>query len=145
MTRQYTDSEKKMLEEYAQRRDRFAPMHLYRDLAGADNPDDGPESKLQGKIVKWAKEHGRPIQSNRQTRGARTLLTPGWPDITLILPGRVLFIELKAGKGRLSEEQKQIRLQFMALGHEIHEVRSYRRFLELVSGVKNDSGKTNQA
>jgi len=123
--------------EYKAKQAILAPLPRYHDLAGADPPDEGPESKLQGKIVAWAKEWGRPIQSNRQARGARTLLTPGWPDITLILPGgRVLFIELKAGKGRLSEEQKQMKLQFMALGHEIYEVRSYRRFLEIVKGAK---------
>ena len=124
-------------DEYMKKRERFTfrPSEDFGDFAGADDPDEGPESKLQGKIVKWAKEWGRPIQSNRQTRGARTLLTPGWPDVVLILPGgRVLFIELKAGKGRLSEEQKQMRLMFMALGHVIHEIRSYRAFISLVSG-----------
>ena len=120
--------------EYMAKRERIMPRLQYHDLAGADEPDEGPESKLQGKIVKWAKEWGRPIQSNRQTKGARSLLTPGWPDITMILPvNRVLFIELKGKGGRLSEEQKQMKLQFMALGHEIHEVRSYKRFLEIVN------------
>ena len=125
----------KEFEEYQAKRDRLAPLPRYSDLAGADEADEGPESKLQGKIVKWAKEWGRPIQSNRQTRGARTLLTPGWPDITLILPGgRTLFIELKTKKGRMTDEQKQMRLMFMALGHEIHEIRSYRAFISLVLG-----------
>jgi hypothetical protein len=53
--------------------------------------------------------------------------------VCLILKGRVLWIELKGGKGRLSQEQKHMRLTFLALGHEIHEVRSYRAFLDLVT------------
>ena len=35
--------------------------------------------------------------------------TPGWPDLTVITKaGRVLFIEMKAQKGRLSEKQRII-------------------------------------
>lgn len=93
---------------------------------------DEPESVLQGKITAWAKDHGYPIQSNRQTRNARGLLTPGWPDVCLILRGRVVWIELKAGKGRMTEEQVKMRIRFLHLGHEIHEVRTWKRFLEIV-------------
>jgi len=32
----------------------------------------------------------------------------------------------------MSAEQKQLRLQFLALGHEVYEVRSFKRFLEIV-------------
>ena len=132
--RGYSDADRKWLEEEVRKRAaRLAPLPRYQDLAGADEPDEGPESRLQGKIQAWAKEWGRPIQSNRKTKGARTLLTPGWPDITLVTTGgKVIFIELKSNRGRLTEDQKQMKLQFMAMGHQIHEVRSYRRFLEIV-------------
>ena len=137
----YSDADRKWLEEVVTKRDRLAVLGRYHDLAGADEPDEGPESKLQGKIVAWAKDWGRPIQSNRQTKGARTLLTAGWPDITLILSGRrVLFIELKAKRGRMTDEQKQMRLQFMALGHEIYEIRSFKAFISLVGASKQELG-----
>lgn len=42
--------------------------------------DEGPESKLAGKVMKWAKDNGFPHHCNRQTIRARGLLTPGWPD-----------------------------------------------------------------
>jgi len=131
----YTDKDRAWLADVVkQKADRLSPLPGYHDLAGADMPDEGPESRLQSKIQAWAKEWGRPIQSNRQSSRAKTLLTPGWPDIVLILPqGRVLFIELKGKRGRLTEEQKQMKLMFMAIGHQIHECRSYRRFLELVN------------
>ena len=87
---------------------------------------------LQGKIVRWAKEHGYPIQSNRQTKQAKGLLTPGWPDICLILKGRVVFLELKAGKGRMTEDQLNMRIRFLHLGHEIYECRTWKRFEEIV-------------
>ena len=48
--------------------------------------------------------------------------------------GRVLLIENKSEDGTLSDEQKQIHMQAMYLGHKIHEVRSYRQFLKIVEG-----------
>lgn len=99
-------------------------------------PDPGPESILQGKIEAWAKTWGKPILSFRQSKAAKRLLPAGWPDVTLILPGRVLFMELKSGKGRLSQEQKHTQLQFMVLGHQIHEVRSFVGFIRLVNPEK---------
>ena len=96
--------------------------------------DEGPESKLQSKIVQWAKDWGHPILSFRQSKQVKGIIPPGWPDICLILHARrVVFIELKSQKGRLSPEQKMMRLQFMSHGHEIYEVRSYKAFLKVVN------------
>lgn len=98
------------------------------------NADTGPENTLQSKIVKWADQWGHPILSFPQTPKIKRFLPAGWPDIVLILHKRVLFIELKSKRGRLSNDQKMMKLQFMALGHEIHEIRSYKAFLELTEG-----------
>ena len=100
-----------------------------------DSPDPGPESMLQRKIVKWAHDNGYPILSFPRTPKIKSVLPAGWPDVCLILKNKVLFCELKAGKGRLSKDQEHLRLQFMALGHEIFEVRSFKRFLEIVREV----------
>ena len=96
-------------------------------------PDPGPESDLAGKIQKWAKDHGYPCQCFRQSTKARGFLVPGWPDVTLILKERVVFIELKAMHGRLSNEQQKLKLQFLFLRAEWFEVRSFKRFLEIVN------------
>jgi len=99
------------------------------------NADPGPEARLSGKIQKYCKDKGYPCQINRQSRKASGMLTPGWPDCTILAPGgRVLLVELKAAKGRMSDEQKRLKLQAMALGHEVHEVRSFRKFLEIILG-----------
>lgn len=96
-------------------------------------PDAGPESRLQGKIVKWAKDHGFPCLSFRQSRKAKGFLTPGWPDITMAIHNnRVLFLELKAKKGVLRKEQTATGLQLTQLGHEWHQVKSFKRFLQIV-------------
>ena len=103
-----------------------------------DTPDEGKESELQGKIVKYCKDHGFPCLSFRQSRKAQGFLTPGWPDLTILLPAsRAIFIELKAKKGILKADQKNMALMMMALGHEWYEIRSYKRFLEVINHVRS--------
>lgn len=95
--------------------------------------DLGPESILQAKIVKWAKGKGYPCLSLKQSKKARGYIIPGWPDITLALPGgRTVWIELKAKKGVLKEDQKLIALMLLKLGHEWYVLRSFRKFLEII-------------
>lgn len=95
--------------------------------------DPGPESKLQAKCEKWLKDHGFPFLSFRQSGKVKTVLPAGWPDLICVLRGKVRFIELKAAKGRLSDEQKATRIAFLHLGHYIHECRSFKKFLEIVN------------
>ena len=78
--------------------------------------DEGPESRLQSRIVAYCKEWGWPCVSFRQSTHAKGFLTPGTPDLIIAAPGGVsLWIELKGKKGRLSEDQKQFALALMAL------------------------------
>ena len=102
------------------------------DLPDLQVADEGRERELAGKIQRWADAHGYPCQCFRQTAKARGFLVPGWPDVTLIVQGRVIFMELKAKNGRLSNEQKQVKLKFLHLHAEWYEVRSFKRFLEIV-------------
>jgi len=96
-------------------------------------PDEGPESTLQKKIVKWAEEKGYPCLSLKQSKNASGYIKAGWPDITLALPGkRAVWIELKAKAGILKEEQKRLSIMFMALGHEWYCIKSFKRFLEII-------------
>jgi hypothetical protein len=107
-----------------------------------EKPDAGPESILSGKIKRWAKDHGFVAQVSRQSKNARGLLVRGLPDVILALPGGVtLWIELKSQKGRLKKEQKQIALQLMACGHRWYQVRSYKRFLEIVNKAWKEEEK----
>ena len=98
-----------------------------------EKADQGPESKLQGKITKWAKDQGFPCLTFRKSRKAQGFLLPGWPDITLIMLKRIIFIELKSAQGYLRKEQKNIALQIVSLGHEWYQVKSYKRFLEIIN------------
>ena len=99
-------------------------------------PDEGPESSLSKKIRAYGKDHGYPTQVNRQSKKAKGFAEPGWPDVVMALPGgRTVYLELKCDKGRLSGDQIRHKLMFMQLGHEWHEVRSYRQFLDIVEGI----------
>ena len=100
---------------------------------GPYEPDEGPESNLSKKIRAYGKGHGYPIQVNRQSKKAKGFAEPGWPDVVMALPGgRTVYLELKCDRGKLTEDQVRYRLMFMQLGHEWHEVRSYRQFLDIV-------------
>jgi len=115
------------VDEYMQNRQQGA-----KSRAGDTKPDPGRESSLQKKIVAWAKKEGFPCLSFPQTSKVKRFLPAGYPDITLLLKGRVLFIELKAGKGILRAEQKDFEIKCMYLGHEFYTVRSFKQFLEVI-------------
>jgi len=101
-----------------------------------DVPDEGLESVLSNKIRQYCEKMGYPCLIFRQSKQVKGLVPAGWPDCSIALPGgRTVWIELKNKAGRLSDEQKMYKLMFMALGHEWYEVRSYKRFLEIVEGM----------
>ena len=106
-------------------------MEGYKNKMNLENTG-GLEKDLQRKVVKWARERGFPLWHDR-SRGKNQA---GWPDVILIMPGEVFFIELKSVSGKLRKEQKELKLQFKFLGHEIHVVRSFRQFLNLVDQKK---------
>jgi VRR-NUC domain. len=112
----------------------WTEAELQQHMKAQQKPDtDEPESSLSKRIRLWAKVSGHPCQVLRQSKRAKGLLEPGWPDVTLVMKKRILFLELKTNKGRLSEAQKQIKLQMMALGAEYYVVRSFIQFLEIVT------------
>ena len=104
------------------------------DLAsGVMQADPGPESNLQGKIVKYCKDHGYPCLSFRQSRKAEGFLVPGWPDLTICLQGgHVIFLELKSKHGQLKKNQKELAQMMLFLGHHWYKITSYRQFLGIV-------------
>lgn len=98
--------------------------------------DPGPESELAKKIRAHSKQMGWPEPLIfPQTPAVRNFLPPGWPDCVIPIPYHILFVELKAGKAKRSEKQKITRLMFMALGHTIHKVNSFKGYLGLVDKI----------
>lgn len=54
-----------------------------------------------------------------------------------------MFFELKAKKGRMTDEQKKMKIWMENHRQEVYEVRSFKRFLEIVEG-KDAEAKANQ-
>ncbi len=99
-----------------------------------DSPaDPGLENDLQRKCLRYCEEKGWPAWHD----WSRKKNQPGWPDLIIFQPeGRISLIELKSSSGKLQKEQKELRLILNWLKHTVHVVRSYKRFLEIVGGVK---------
>lgn len=45
-----------------------------------------------------------------QANGAKGTLGEGWPDLVLVKDDRILFVELKAETGKLTDKQKHVLL-----------------------------------
>ena len=97
-------------------------------------PDKGPEANLQKKIKDYCEEHGYLCLNYWKSKKVWKLpgYIPGWPDQTIFTYKRVVLLELKAAKGVLRPKQKEIHQILRALGHEVHQVKSYKRFLEIM-------------
>ena len=93
----------------------------------AVKPPAMSEAELQRVVVELAEIRGWTVNHVRRTIGGRhgkgwvtgTTLK-GWPDLVLIRPPRIVFVELKSDKGRLEPEQDHV-LGLLRLCHlEVH-------------------------
>ncbi len=111
-----------------------ADRQAHADPVTADQADPGPESDLQERIERWCEERGFVYFHDKSRRVNRR----GFLDLVIALPfGRTLWIEAKAKGGRLTKEQELEVLKLLALGHKVHVVRSFVRFLEIAKVGEN--------
>lgn len=83
-----------------------------------------PESEFQATVVElarlrgWRLHHTRPA---RTQKGWRTPIQgdPGFPDLTMVRGDRVLFVELKSERGRVSPHQEAWLEALRAAGAEV--------------------------
>lgn len=104
-----------------------------------------PEHEIQKAIVSLLKiEHvfhfAVPNGEKRDVRvGARLKeegVLPGVADLELVLPGRVIFVEIKTSTGRLSPAQKAFREAVQGLGHSYVVWRSLDDCIDFLMHVK---------
>ncbi len=94
-----------------------------------EQPDAGPESRLQAKCERWLREKGFPYVHDRSRKKNKS----GIPDLICFLPeGRCVIVELKAKGGRLSKEQVHMLRMLKFLKHEVYEVRSFKAFIQIM-------------
>lgn len=82
-----------------------------RDTIPAPPPEDCPETEFKNWIMRVARERGWKVNHVWKTRNERgvwiTTCAPGWPDLTLVRDGRIVFIECKAKRGRVEPDQDE--------------------------------------
>ncbi|WP_160119899.1 VRR-NUC domain-containing protein [Rhodovarius lipocyclicus] len=112
------------------------------EMLGARPKRRAPEMDIQKGIVAFLRRalpHAvvAAIQNERgadgRTEGARLRygalrkasgVVAGFPDLMVLLPQRVVFLEVKAPRGVVSESQELLHPRIRALGHPVHIVRS---------------------
>jgi hypothetical protein len=86
----------------------------------------------------WIYTHIASGEKRDQVTAARLKrmgVNPGFPDLVFFGPhGEVCFIELKAGRGRLSEAQAAVRQHLEAAGHGYLVSSDYREVVEMLIG-----------
>jgi len=73
------------------------------------------------------------IGYGRMQRAVRSGLLSGVADLTVVLPNRIVFLEVKTNTGKQSENQKIFERKVKALGHEYYVVRNAEESLTAVS------------
>jgi hypothetical protein len=72
------------------------------------------ERQWQELIVDMARLHGWWVHHHYDARHS----TPGWPDLVLMRPPELVFVELKTNRGRVTTEQRDVLAGLAACGVE---------------------------
>lgn len=95
------------------------------------------EKLLQEAFCAWLRTEGLPFFVQRMDKAATG--TKGWPDITVVENNRVLLIEMKFGKGRLSTDQVFRHAELARAGCRVHVVRDIAAAIELVQAWRTQA------
>ncbi len=97
------------------------------------------EADLQSLCVQYARARGLvttsiPNEATYKRADLRRLgIQPGIPDLIVALPaGRVVWVELKTPRGRVSKTQEEIHSRLSQAGHLVFVVRSFEDFRRLL-------------
>ena len=97
--------------------------------------DTRAEAVLQREIGRALARAGYTFRKQRTDQ--RSGMTPGWPDMDVLLSGgRVVYLEVKNAGGRLSPFQRNMHLRMAQLGHHVFVVQSVAHALEVVRAVE---------
>ncbi len=79
---------------------------------------------------RWLRDEGYVFRRDRMDKA--TTCIRGWPDFEIIRNSRVLFIELKTDKGRLSRDQVNLHKRLADVSTAVHVCRTLDAAIELV-------------
>ena len=106
------------------------------------------EAELQKACVRWHSlqypkdyyllymNHQNGKSAAEQGRLKAMGLVPGVADLTMLSRGRVDFFELKVGKNKQTETQKEFQQAVEAYGYHYHLVYELDQFINLVNEIK---------
>ena len=63
----------------------------------------------------------------------RSGMLKGWPDLEIVLPDIVLYVELKTPTGVQSQAQKDVQAKLESLNKKYYIVRTFQQFKELIN------------
>ena len=92
----------------------------------------GSERDLQDALCRWLTSERLPFFRQRMDRPTTGQL--GFPDIAVFQQGRVLFLEMKFGKGKLSTAQVFRHAELEKVGCHVFVLRDLAAAIELVRG-----------
>lgn len=108
----------------------IGPLRKFTDEEAKPKKRTYPETKAQIECVKWLRARGDCLvircengeeRTPQATERAKAMgLEPGATDLIVICHLRVLFVEMKAAGGNVSEKQKEIHRIIRNAGHDVY-------------------------
>jgi hypothetical protein len=92
--------------------------------------DRKAERQLQGEVVNFCQNKKLEVGWSNPTR--KSTYTKGWPDLTIVGWGKVLFLELKVGTNVLSDDQLYRVGKLEAAGANVQVVYDYKSALKAI-------------
>lgn len=102
------------------------------------------EHNIQKSIVRWFKreypEYLIFASCNEACYTRKTYFTEagmlnGVSDLVVVLPSKVIFVELKTERGIQSKSQKEFEFKIKSIGHEYYLIRSLTEFQKLINSI----------
>lgn len=99
------------------------------------------EHNIQKSIIRWFKREypeyilfstNNEACYTRKTYFAEAGMLTGVSDLVVVLPSKVIFVELKTSDGRQSPNQKDFEIKITSLGYNYYIIRSLNDFKELI-------------
>lgn len=102
-----------------------------------------PEQELQRECVKWFRLQYPKYIIHHSPNGIRSSVVQGaifkangviagFPDLVIIIPDKVLFIEMKAKGGGTTEAQDDVLFRITAMGHPTAVINNFDSFMDFV-------------
>ena len=128
------------------------PNPNYRPKAKRGAGNVNPTTVLTDQVVAYVNQHAGCGAWRTSTKGVRSAstggyvsvgLAVGWPDVTTILYGRCVGIEIKRGEDVQSDAQKAIECEFKATGGGYFIVSDFATFKTLFDDYVSKKSKSN--